>query len=124
MKKAGTFLLIGLSIAFVGFLIGMLVGRNLNSAPATIRLATQATTLPIHQTTSDTATGSVELVNINTASAMILDALPGIGPILANRIVEYRQEHGPFQDVTDITNVEGIGPEKLLAILDLITVED
>ena len=124
MKKAGTFLLIGLSIAFVGFLIGMLVGRNLNSAPATIQLATQATTLPIHQTTSVTATGSVELVNINTASAMILDALPGIGPILANRIVEYRQEHGPFQDVTDITNVEGIGPEKLLAILDLITVED
>ena len=64
------------------------------------------------------------MININTASENILDTLPGIGPVLARRIVEYREEHGPFENTTDLTLVEGIGAEKLIAILDLITVED
>lgn len=63
------------------------------------------------------------LVNINTADAQQLQALPGIGPAIAERIVQYRQAHGPFKTKEDIKNVQGIGDKKFEAIKDLITVE-
>jgi competence protein ComEA len=53
-------------------------------------------------------------VNLNTADVGGLDALPGIGPVLAQRIVEHREQHGPFGAVEDLQDVPGIGP----AILD------
>ena len=53
-----------------------------------------------------------QTVNINTASEAELDALPGVGPGLARRIVEYRRQNGPFQSVDDLQNVPGIGPSK------------
>jgi competence protein ComEA len=124
MKKGGTFLLIGLTLAFAGFLAGMLVGRNIQSQPVSIELATKHTSMQSQSDTTDLVINSSGLININTASESILDTLPGIGKVLAGRIVEYRQEHGPFEKTTDLSLVEGIGHEKLLAILDLITVED
>ncbi len=63
-----------------------------------------------------------EKVNINTAGAAELTALPGIGEVLAERIVAYREEHGPFAAVEDIRNVQGIGEGKLAAMADRITV--
>ena len=62
-------------------------------------------------------------VNINTASAAELDALPGIGPGYAERIVSYRESNGPFEKVEDIQNVPGIGPATFERIRGLITVE-
>ncbi|MGA7192267.1 MAG: helix-hairpin-helix domain-containing protein [Anaerolineales bacterium] len=59
-------------------------------------------------TSATTTSGS--LVNINTATAQQLDALPGIGPVTAQSIITYRQQHGPFQHIEDIMNVPGIGP--------------
>lgn len=56
------------------------------------------------------------VVNINTAGASELETLPGIGPALAARIVEYRDGHGPFASVDDLTDVPGIGPAKLEAL--------
>jgi competence protein ComEA len=59
-------------------------------------------------------------VNINTAQAAELETLPGIGPALAQRIVEYRQAHGRFERVEDLMNVSGIGPaafEKLRTLI-------
>ena len=61
-------------------------------------------------------------LNINTAGAAELTALPGIGEVLAERIVAYREEHGPFAAVEDIQNVPGIGEEKLAAMADRVTV--
>lgn len=49
-------------------------------------------------------------VNVNTATAGELESLPGIGPVLAARIVEHRTRHGPFQTLEDLLRVEGIGP--------------
>ena len=66
---------------------------------------------------------SSNLININTADAQQLQALPGIGPAIAERIVQYRQAHGPFKTKEDIKNVQGIGDKKFEAMKDLITVE-
>ena len=54
-------------------------------------------------------TNTTELININTASAAELDTLPKIGPTLAQRIIDYREQNGPFQQIEDITNVTGLG---------------
>jgi competence protein ComEA len=71
-------------------------------------------------TTVDSTPG--ELININTASASELDLLPGIGPALANSIIEHRQNYGPFTSIDGIINVSGIGPAKFAELRDLITV--
>jgi competence protein ComEA len=63
-----------------------------------------------------------ELININEASLEELDTLPGIGPTTAQKILEYREQNGPFQDIEDIMNVSGIGPATFEEIKDLITV--
>ncbi len=68
-------------------------------------------------------TGSVtEQISINTASAPELERLPGIGPVLAQRIVEYREQNGPFQRLEDLLDVEGIGPSKLENLQDYVRV--
>ena len=55
-------------------------------------------------------------IHINTADEKKLDELPGVGPVMAKRIVEYRNEHGPFESVDDLTKIRGIGEEKLAKI--------
>ena len=55
-------------------------------------------------------------LDINTASKAQLMDLPGIGEELANRIIQYRSNNGPFDSVDELLNIEGIGEKKLLAI--------
>lgn len=62
------------------------------------------------------------LININTASSKELDALPGIGPALAQRIIDYRQKQGGFKTKEEILKVSGIGPKKFTALKDKITI--
>ena len=61
------------------------------------------------------------LVNINTADEKALDTLPGIGPAMAKRIIEYRQTQGSFQQLEDIKKVKGIGDAKYEKLKDKIT---
>jgi competence protein ComEA len=67
---------------------------------------------------------AAELVNINTADVATLETLPGIGPALAQRIIDYRSENGDFSTIEEITNVSGIGQTTFDDIQDLITVGD
>jgi competence protein ComEA len=60
------------------------------------------------------------LVDVNYASAADLEALPGVGPVLADRIFEYREEHGPFNTVEDLLDVPGIGEGKLAALREAL----
>ena len=61
-------------------------------------------------------------VDLNTADAAALDALPGIGPVLAERIVAWREENGPFTAVEELGEVSGIGPAVLADVRDLVRV--
>ncbi len=65
---------------------------------------------------------STAKLNINTASKEALIALPGIGPRLAERILEYRRQHGAFQTVEDLVRVRGIGPRTLERLRPLVRV--
>jgi len=61
-------------------------------------------------------------VNINTASAAELDALPGIGAKTAALIVEYRQKNGPFKKIEELMNVRGVGEKNFLKLKPQLTV--
>lgn len=63
-------------------------------------------------------------IDINRAEAWLLNALPGIGEGRAQAIIDYRQQHGAFHNITEITKVEGIGPATYEQIKNLITVAD
>jgi competence protein ComEA len=62
------------------------------------------------------------VVDLNSADTTALDALPGIGPVLAQRIVDHRAQHGPFRTVDDLLDVPGIGPAVLADLADAVTV--
>ncbi|MGY2081199.1 helix-hairpin-helix domain-containing protein [Modestobacter sp. SYSU DS0657] len=62
------------------------------------------------------------LLDLNRATAAELDALPGIGPVLAQRIVVHRSNHGPFTSVEQLDDVSGIGPATFAELVDLVTV--
>jgi len=61
-------------------------------------------------------------IALNRADAAELEALPGVGPVLAERIVAYREANGPYQTAEDLLEVSGIGEAKLASIRDLIVV--
>lgn len=63
------------------------------------------------------------LININTADALTLQQLPGVGPAIAERIITHRETHGAFRIIEEITDVSGIGEARFADIRDLITVE-
>ena len=126
MKNKVSVLLAVVTALFVGFTLGLFVGRNTGSGTVTLAVSPQMQTAPTTAATAAAETVPEETVsfpvNINTADADTLTALPGIGRVLAERIVAYRRQNGPFRAVEEIMKVEGIGEKKAEAILELITV--
>ncbi|MBQ9498403.1 MAG: ComEA family DNA-binding protein [Selenomonadaceae bacterium] len=74
------------------------------------------------QAKNSSAAPSSDLVNINTDDAERLATLKGIGPALAQRIIEYREQNGGFKSIDEIKNVRGIGQKKFDAFKDKITI--
>jgi len=66
--------------------------------------------------------GGDGLISLNQADASLLEDLPGVGPVLAERIVAHREANGPFETVEDLLEVPGIGEAKLAAMRDSIAV--
>jgi competence protein ComEA len=62
------------------------------------------------------------LVNLNTATLAQLDGLPGVGPVLAQRIVDYRTKHGGFRTIDELRQVDGVGDAKFAQLKELVTV--
>jgi competence protein ComEA len=60
-------------------------------------------------------------VDLNSATVEQLDALPGVGPVTAQKIVDYRTEHGPFTSVDDLDAIPGIGPARIENLRGLVT---
>ena len=77
----------------------------------------EAVEMPAEDTSS-----SDEKIDINTADAALLETLPGIGPVLAQRIVDYRQTYGLFRTVDEIKDVSGIGDATFAEIESFIIV--
>lgn len=61
-------------------------------------------------------------VNVNAAEAWLLEALPGIGEVLARRIIDHREENGPFLGIEDLMDIDGIGPALIEKIRERATV--
>ncbi len=116
MKKQGFFPTILCCVLFLGLLTGLFLWRNMGKDPILI------SALPRETQESTNRETLPERININTADIALLDTLPGIGPALAARIVTYREEHGPFTVVSQLTMVSGIGVEKLNGLIDYVTV--
>ena len=126
MKKSAILILLCVSLVFIAFVSGVYVGRNFPYGDTLVRdEESVSTTAPSSQPTSTNTTSTTNPrypININTATAEALDLLPGIGPVLAKAIIDYRTEYGPFSTPEDLLNVDGIGPKILAKILPYITV--
>jgi competence protein ComEA len=66
---------------------------------------------------------TTDKINLNAASAEQLETLPGIGPVTAKRIVDYRAKIGKFKRIEEIINIQGIGEKKFERIKDRLTIE-
>lgn len=143
MKKPFISFLLILTLIFSAFSLGFFVGRNHNRTTIEPLTRTQETTQS-HSESSEPATGTENtaaettenvaaestqiisadpvLIDINTATHAELVTLPGIGDVLAQRIIDYRDAHGAFSAPEELLSVNGIGEKKLEAILNLITV--
>ena len=94
---------------------------RITTAPRLRPQRTTPTTVPVI-TGGNTGAQPGRLINLNTATASELDSLTGVGPSTAKAIISYRTKKGLFSKVEDLLNVPGIGPAKLAALRDQVTV--
>ena len=121
MKNARIQPLVILTCIFIGFVTGMFFSRTRSRTPVYIQKIPAATVSPASPTV-ESVPAAPAIININTATAEQFQSLPGIGPVLAERIVAYRNANGMFESVGALMNVSGIGETKLEAIWDLVTI--
>lgn len=113
MKNGRGVLLLVCALSFC-IVLGIFIGRNLRDEFVPLPQNSMADTVYVTEATEDLR------LNINTASKAQLMELPGIGEIIADRIIIYRTENGPFQTIDDLMNVDGIGLKKIQQLESLI----
>lgn len=118
MKKA-SLIMVAMTVLFCTFCGGFFLARSLNRDPITVSSVPTVTTVEGSVPTGSDA--QHEKININTATAAELMKLDGIGQVLSDRIIAYRDANGGFSSLAELINVEGISDKKLEAILDQIT---
>ncbi len=116
-----------LTAAFLAFLLGWFI-RGIGGGEAvrvrTANMTAGAETPALPTPTQSEAAETAEKININTADAALLQTLPGIGEKRAADIIAYREEHGPFRIVEQLTDVPGIGEGTLAGLIDYVTVTE
>lgn len=128
MRKPNTSILTLITLLFVVFILGYFLGMNHRKSQITVAVTKEITempqeTLPLETETSSSSAFAIFLpVPINKAGKDALTTLPGIGDLLAQRIIDYREIHGDFTAVEDLLNVEGIGRKRLEQIQDWIVI--
>lgn len=127
MKKQGVSILVILTLVFAAFTVGFHAGKNNSPEIITVSIPEAMLTVPPETTEPEPEESTAEFIihfpiDINTAGLEEFSALPGIGPVLGQRILDYREENGKFTLVEELLNVKGIGQKRFEEILDLITI--
>ncbi|MCG5211875.1 ComEA family DNA-binding protein [Streptosporangium sp. KLBMP 9127] len=99
-----------------------LARRLIDGEQVIVGASTVPGALPLPGTVPGGAIGPGALVDLNSATAEQLDVLPGVGEVLARRIVEYRDGHGGFRSVEQLQDVSGIGNSKYADIKDKVRI--
>ena len=115
MKKS-LFVIFYVSLLVLLLFVGVMIGRSDRSEFTNLSLHNhKLTTVPVDNS-------GTNKLDINSATAEDFSQLEGIGEVIADRIVQYRQKHGPFDSIYDLLKVEGIGEGKFGKIQDYICV--
>ncbi len=126
-----------LVLMFLAFCSGYLLGTNKTDGQLQLALANPQATTASTETAKNTQTSTTKpstsaptqptapvKLNLNTANVDELSTLPGIGPVIAQRIVDYRNEHGAFSTFKDLDKVKGIGEARIAELQEYVYVEE
>lgn len=127
MRKRSISPLLVITIVFSAFTLGFFLGRNQNRDVISVSVPEKLIVAPSipPETVAEVPIETTEIrfpISINEAGKEELMALPDIGEVLAERILQYREENGPFTTPEELMHVDGVGKKRLEEILDLITV--
>ena len=127
MRKHNVSVLLVITVLFGAFTLGFFLGRNQTEDAVRVSVPKELTTVPtqILETIPPVTEESVVItfpISINEAGKAEIMALPGIGEVLADRIIAFRDEHGGFTSPEELLNVDGVGKKRFEEIVDLITV--
>ena len=104
-------------------MMGFALSRDLVREPAPAIVVKQDARVEEQVEPTSRRSSAIRLIDVNTATLSELDLLPGIGPALGQRIIDYRDMHGAFGAVDELTQVSGIGPRTLEKIRPLVTID-
>ncbi|MEO8433531.1 MAG: helix-hairpin-helix domain-containing protein [Pyrinomonadaceae bacterium] len=102
---------------------GIILAVAIALMPGCVRLPRPSLTNTASQASGDSAATATKQLNINTASATELEKLPGVGPVMAARIIEHRQTFGPFRRAEYLIVVRGMSDRRFRAISALVKAE-